>query len=174
MVPVVDASPVGIYLDILFNGFSGNVAAINNAGAGVAPQSPNIDIAYGALDVDTIEEGTPEMTVVYQDTTVNFFDLTYFYFGCVIGLENRQADLVESCTVTATCVNPAGVTVATQNFPFVSNGGVLQNMVQAKPNGFKGCEFVKFATTSLGGATTATALDTISYTVYSKLPLSPK
>ncbi len=158
----------------MFNGFSGNVAAVNNAGAGVAPQSPNIDIAYGALDAITIAQGTPEMTTVYQDTTVDFFDLISFYFGCVIGLEQGQADAVESCTVAATCVNPAGKTVATQSFPFVSNGGLVQNMVQAKPSGFKGCQFVKFITTSAGGTATATVLDTISYTVYSKLPLSPK
>ena len=114
------------------------------------------------------------MTTVYQDTTVVFFDLFSFYFGCATGLEQSQADPVVSCTVAATCVNPAGQIVATQSFSFVSNGGLLQNMVEAKPSGFKGCQFVSFNTTSAGGATTATAMDTFNYTVYSLLPFSPK
>ena len=174
MTPVVDASPVGIYLDILWNGFSGNVEALNGLGAGILPQSPNVDIAYATPDVVTVEQGTPEMTTVYQDTTVVFFDLFSFFFGCAIGLEQSVADPPVSCTVAATCVNPAGQIVAIQSFSFESNGGVLQNMVKAELSGFKGCQFVSFNTTSAGGATTATVMDTVTYTVYSKLPFSPK
>ena len=114
------------------------------------------------------------MTTVYPDTTVVFFNLFSFFFGCAIGLEQSQADPPVSCTVTATCVNPDGQTVATQSFPFVSNGGALQNMVEAKLSGFKGCQFVSFNTTSPGGVTTATVMDTFNYTVCSQLPFSPK
>ena len=113
------------------------------------------------------------MTTVYQDTTIDHFDLSSFFFGCVVGLDNGQADPAISCTVTATCVNPAGKTVASQSFNFMSNGGLVQNMVEAKPSGFKGCQFVSFVTASAAGATTGTAMDTFTYTVYSTLPLSP-
>lgn len=115
------------------------------------------------------------MTTVYQDTTVVFFDLFSFFFACATGLEQSQVGLPMSCTVTATCVNPAGQIVSTpQSFSFVSNGGLLQNMVEAKLSGFKGCQFVSFNTTSALGATTATVMDTFNYTVYSVLQFSPK
>ena len=114
------------------------------------------------------------MTTVYPDTTVVFFDLFSFYFGCVIGLEQSEASVLVSRTVAATCVNPAGQTVATQSFPFVSNGGLVQNMVEAKPSGFLGCQLISFSTTSAGGATTATVMNTVSYTVYRELPFFTK
>lgn len=115
------------------------------------------------------------MTTVYQDTTVVFFDLFSFFFGCATGLKNSMADPLVSCTVAATCVNPAGQIVSTpQSFSFVSNGGLVQDMVEAKPSGFKGCQFVSFNTTSVGGVTTATVMDTFNYTVYSEVPFSPK
>ena len=139
---------------------------------GIIPATSTL--AYAAADLVTEEQGTPEITTVYTDTTVVLFDLFSFYFGCVIGLEQSEASVLVSCTVAATCVNPAGQTVATQSFSFVSNGGLVQNMVEAKPSGFLGCQFVSFNTTSAGGATTATVMDTVSYTVYSELPFSPK
>ena len=143
--------------------------------AGILPQSPPNDIGYGKLVDATIEQGTPMMTAVYPDTTVLFFDLTSFYFGCIVALQNTAADPPVPCTVTTTCVNPAGKTVATQSFVFATNGGLAQDMVQAKPIGFKGCQYVTFSTTSNNPANVdiATGLDTISYTVYSTLPLSP-
>ena len=91
-----------------------------------------------------------------------------------MNLENGQADSVVPCTVITTCVNPSGKTIATQGFPFVVNGGAIWNMVEVMPSGFKGCWLVEFVTTSAGGNLIGTAVDTISYTVYSKLPLSPK
>ena len=171
---MVQASPAGIYDDILFNGM---LVADNSLGlvAGILPQSPPNQLAYGDTVPATIMEGTPEMTTVYPDTTVVYFDLISFYFGCAANGENSAAAVATACTVTTICVNPDGKTVATESFSFTSSGGLTSNLVEAKPMGFKGCQYVTFTTSSdvASNLDVATALDTISYTVHSTLPLSP-
>lgn len=83
------------------------------------------------------------------------------------------ADLPASCTLTATCVDTSGNTVATQSFPFTATGALQQEMIEATPKGFKSCQYVGFTSANAAGEAGATVLDTISYTVYSTLPLSP-
>ena len=81
-IPVVALVPVGIKYDILFNGFVLASNGVNgNPLAGIIPQSPPNDIGYGGLNLPTITQGQPAMTVVYPDTTVQYFDLKSFYFG---------------------------------------------------------------------------------------------
>ena len=104
------------------------------------------------------------MTVVYDDTEFFFFDLLAFFFGCT-----TQDLAPASCTVSATCINTANSKqqqVASQSFNYVATGGLTQQMVQAKPVGFKGCQTVNFTTTGAGGSTIITVHDTISYILY--------
>ena len=72
------------------------------------------------------------MTTVYQDSTIAYFDLTSFYFGCVTSLAQGSAATLLNCTLTATCGNPEGALVKRQSFRFTTNGGLTQQMVQAK------------------------------------------
>lgn len=79
--PIPDA-PVGIYGDLLFNGFVAvSIGVGGNPVAGILAQSPPNVIGYGALSQLDNLQGQPAMTVVYPDTTVQYFDLTSFYFG---------------------------------------------------------------------------------------------
>ena len=81
--PIPDA-PVGIYGDMLFNGFVAlSIGLGGNPAAGVLAQSPPNIIGYGALSQLDNPQGQPAMTVVYPDTTVQYFDLTSFFFGWV-------------------------------------------------------------------------------------------
>ena len=80
--PLAAVFPAGIYLDILFKGFVAVSNGINGMPlAGLVPQSPPNDIGYGGLNLPTLTQGPPTMTVVYPDTTVQYFDLEFFYFG---------------------------------------------------------------------------------------------
>ena len=156
--------PVDVYEDILYNGFSGVNSLTGPAVNGIIPQSPSSEIAYGLTNVPTTTQGTPEMTVVYQNTNATSFDLTSFFYGCT-----AESLLPLGCKITATCVNPDSQVVASDIFNFDGNGGALQQMRQAKPKGFVGCQSVKFSTIGeLTGSTPTiiTLLDTISYTVY--------
>ena len=82
-------------------------------------------------------QGQPSMTTVYQDSTVEYFDLESFYFGCVTGAENSEAAVPAGCSVTVECISPQGKSIAKQSFAFkVTSGGLtpacIQDMVQAK------------------------------------------
>ena len=69
------------------------------------------------------------MTTVYQDTTVDFFDLTSLYYGCEDNTQVDPATVLTSCSITATCISPKGQQVAQQNFNFVANGALSQQMI---------------------------------------------
>ena len=110
--------PVNVYQEILYNGFSGIGSATGFKVTGIVPQSPNNEIAYGLTDIPTIQQGDPEMTTVYQNSNVTFFDLTSFFYGC-----SADVLLPLGCKITATCVDPAGQVVASDIFDFDGNGG---------------------------------------------------
>ena len=71
------------------------------------------------------------MTTVYQDSTIDFFDLSSFYYGCVVGLQKSQADVLTYCFVDIECIGPQGKSVAKESFEFDANGGLVQDMAQA-------------------------------------------
>ena len=112
------------------------------------------------------------MTTVYQDTTVDYFDLESLYYGCVLSTETTAVVSLTSCSITATCVNTKGKQVAQQSFDFVANGALSQQMVEVVFDGFKGCQTVRFITTSGDGAYIETRFDTVSFNVYSPVSLS--
>lgn len=150
--------PVNVYEDILYNGFSGIGSTTGFKVVGIIPQSPNNEIAYGLTNVPTTVQGTPEMTVVYQNTNATSFDLTSFFYGC-----SADVLLPLGCEITATCVNPDNQVVASDIFDFDGNGGVTQQMRHAEPKGFVGCQSVKFSTTGQVTGSTATIITVLHY-----------
>jgi len=115
------------------------------------------------------------MTVNYEDSTIDHFDLRSFYYGCAAGLQNGAASLPLTCTVTATGKNRAGKQVAKQSFKFQTNGGLRQQQNKATLNkSFVNLGSVEFTTTT-GNAVTdlavATVMDTVDYTVYGANPI---
>ena len=77
------------------------------------------------------------MTTLYQDSTVDYFDLESFFFGCVSGLENSQAARPAGCTVIAKCISSQEKTIAKESFTSKVTSGrtlpaVIQDMAPAK------------------------------------------
>ena len=99
--------------------------------AGIKPQSPNDDIAYGKLSSATITQGQTSMTTEYQDGTVDYLDLDSFYSGCATGLGNFEAARPAGCSVIAECISPQEKSIARQSFAFkVTSGGLTPALVQ--------------------------------------------
>lgn len=158
----------------MFNG----IGLIETTGAGttvtgVIPNSEPNMAAFGPLDTTTLEQGTPSMTTVYSDSTITYFDLQSFYYGCVVTSAETVEGVPESCTITVTGYNTNGQEVASQTFAFNSNGGVQQQMQQAVlSSSFKHLQHADFSVnTATGNATTSGLIDTVAYTVYSTQPL---
>lgn len=174
-------NPLEIYQDIFFQGFEVFIAGVAGATSdlpGVEPQSPPNLITYGTLGIATIDQGTPELTVVYPDTTIDHFSFFSFFYGCVLSTEETVLGMPQPCTVTVTGIDKNGMQVAQQAFEFNTNGGLSEQMVEAKLVGFTGLQSAIFSTSaSLAGlpenATTATVADTFNYTVFGQNPISP-
>ena len=171
-------TPIGIYLDLMFNGFS-NVMQVNTGvETGVVAQSqPNTGV-FSPTDAATILQGTPALTVNYTDSTIAFFDYHNFYFGCTVADQNGVASLPQSCAVTVTGFDTNGFQVAQQVFNFVQNGLQDQMVLATLNSNFKKLERAEFEVEATGGvvtgilptnATTAVLTDNHSYTVYSFL-----
>ncbi|KAK3080511.1 hypothetical protein LTS18_000649 [Coniosporium uncinatum] len=176
-VPLTGAAPINEYLDIFWNGMSlVNTVSVAGANPGVFPNSPSNYAAYSVGDAATVLQGQPAMTVNYQDSTVDHFDLRSFYFGCAAGLQNGAVSLPLTCTVTATGKDRKGKQVARQSFKFQSNGGLRQNQIKATlSRSFVNLGSVEFKTTTgnaAADALVATVIDTVDYTVYGARPIS--
>lgn len=145
---------------------------------GVLPQSPPNQIASGPLTPATLLQGTPALTTVYQDTTIDRFDFFSFFYGCVLATQETVAGAPEPCTVTVTGLDKNGRQVAQQSFDFVANA-LSEQMNKATLVGFTGLQTATFSVTSkaLGtlpeNARVALVGDTFNYTVFSQNPISP-
>lgn len=138
---------------------------------GVVAQSAPDVVAFGPLIAATILQGTPALTTVYTDSTIAFFDFSYFYFGCVLASQNNEASVPQSCNVIVTGLDTNGNTVASQTFNFVANG-LQQQMIQATlDSGFVNLQMATFEVLGTGAvpsnATLAVLADNFDYTVYS-------
>ena len=93
------AKAVGIYLDLAYRGWEGIAPTVPPV-AGPLAQSPPNSIAYGNTTIPTVVEGQPSITTVYRDSTVDFFDLISFFFGCSLGLRNNEIAKPQECEVS--------------------------------------------------------------------------
>ena len=122
-VPGAAVALVNEYDDILYNGFVRIFfGADREDTAGIVPNSPPNVIAYAPVGAGTVLQGPPAMTTLYDDTTVDFFDLLYLYYGCTVG--ETAAGVPAGCTITATCIIPSNKTVPTQSFNFPTTGAL--------------------------------------------------
>lgn len=160
--PAVGVSPINIYLDIFWKGMS--LAETSNVQdlPGIIPNSPPNFATFSPKNAATLTQGTPEMTTVYDDSTVSYLNLYSFFYGCALGLEESLTSVPESCNITITGFDPSGKQVATQTFAFVADG-LSQQMIQAIPKGFNGVQFITFAFQAAAGV--VAIIDTVNYTV---------
>ena len=133
---------------------------------GLIPNSPPNCAAFAPWDTAGTLQGTPEMTAVYDDSTISNFTLSSFFYGCVLGTEESEAAVPMSCTITLTGFSSSGKQIAQQNFRFVANG-LEQQMIEAYPMGFTQVQFITFIIQA-PNATTAALIDTVQYTLFSK------
>ncbi|KAF3046784.1 hypothetical protein E8E11_009308 [Didymella keratinophila] len=129
-VPGVAVSPIGIYDDIFWQGMSlAQTGGLQNI-AVVVPNSPPNVAAFSALDVATVTQGQPAMTVNYADSTIDHFSLKSFYYGCSSASQASVAALPVSCTVSIKgyADDKATQLIASQSFDF--KVAVLQTNAQ--------------------------------------------
>jgi hypothetical protein len=136
----------------------------------VANSPPNA-AAFSTLDVATVAQGQPSMTVNYSDSTIDHFDLKSFFFGCVLATQVSILGKPISCTVTVKGYKDVGKKELAGSQTFSFDAGLLQTqaqMVKADVKygyGFEGVKHVDFFVSQ--PATTAAVIDTVSYVVYS-------
>lgn len=97
----------------------------NTEVAGLRAHTPNNGAAFAAGT--TLSDGTPMISANYPTSTVKYFDLVSWYFGCVLAAGESLDSAPVSCMITATGYDSTGMQVALQTFNFVAHGS-LQNM----------------------------------------------
>ena len=166
--PVVAVGPINIYLDILWKGMSlvETSASSTQDLPGVIPNSPPNCAAFAPGDTATTLQGTPEMTAVYDDSTISNFTLDSFFYGCVLGSEESEAGDPMSCTITLTGFSSSGKQIAKQDFSFAADG-LQQQMIEAFPKDFIQVQYITFIIQA-PNATLAALIDSVSFNLFSK------
>ena len=188
--PPVAIKEIGQYLDIDFKGIF-LIPTLNLPGhPGVPPNTPSNMAGFTLVNPVSLLKGPPAMSVNYPDSTVDFFDLESFWYGCVLPTQETVASSPISCDITVTGFSDiAGEQqVCKQTFQFRVDGlvssliggtpvgdqlvTVSKPMLKANLNaGFRGVRKVVFAVADrslLPSLLTVALLDTVEYTVYSK------
>lgn len=166
--PLVAASPVGIYLDVFWQGMALTQTISSVVLSGVKPNTPSNYASYSKTGVATLKEGQPSMTTEYQDSTIDHLDLDSFYYGCVLSTKVSLFGKPKACTVSIEgyADGEGKKLVEKQSFEFKPTGGLVSEMMKAKVNAkFKGLKRVDFF---VDGLLTAALIDTVNYTVYSE------
>lgn len=139
--------------------------------AGIKANSPPNYAAFSTLDVATLTQGQPAMSVNYADSAIDHFDLKSFYYGCAVGTQLTVIGVPTSCKITITGYSDIAATqkVAEQTFEFKTGNGLLQTnaqMIKATVSpSFKNLKQVNFAVTS--SLLVTGLIDSVGYTVYS-------
>jgi hypothetical protein len=109
----------------------GNGVEVTLAIAGVKPHSPPNVIGYGIRS--KLENGTPSISVEYQSSTIDHFDLfvpdvgPMIYYGCDSDPDSDVA-LPITCTITVRGYDRNNNELASQDLHFKSHGGISQDM----------------------------------------------
>lgn len=130
---------------------------------GLVPNSPPNYASFSSTDEVTKRQGQPEMTTLYDDSTVKSFDLQSFFYGCA---SKEYPPLPLSCEITITAFNSTGGQLNQQTFQFEADG-TQQMMPEAVAEGFDGVYLVKFDIGPEDNEATA-FIDTVHYKVYGK------
>ena len=159
-----DGTPIGIEMDIYWKGMSlaRSEASIAKNHRGLVPNSPPNYASFSSTDEVTEQQGTPQMTTLYDDSTVGSFNLHSFFYGCASKSDDPEP---QSCDITVTGFNSKNVQVKQQTFAFEADG-TQQQMPQAVTEGFDGLKFVRFELGPPDNNDTAAYIDTVDYEVF--------
>jgi hypothetical protein len=109
----------------------GNGIEVTAMVAGVKPHSPPNSLSYAIRS--KLENGTPSISVDYQTSTIDHFDLyvpdvgPMIYYGCNSDPDTDVA-LPITCTITVKGYDQDNNELASQEFHFESQGGISQDM----------------------------------------------
>jgi hypothetical protein len=149
----------------------GNGVEVTATVAGVKPHSPPNIIGYATRS--ELENGIPSISVNYQTSTVDHFDLyvpdvgPMIYYGCTSDSDS-DVSLPVNCTITAKGYGWDGREVASQVFHFESDRGITQDMTPGYfSEDFVNLYRVDFSTESLLSLV-ATEFDNVWTKVYQK------
>jgi hypothetical protein len=101
----------------------------------VIPHSPPNTAGWAVRS--ELENGIPSISCDYETSTVDHFDMyipeesVSFYYGC-IDTPGSDTALPASCTITATGYNMAGDVIARQQFTYIWERGIRQQMSPGK------------------------------------------
>lgn len=109
-----------------------------NYASGLVPNSPPNYASFSPKDPVTIQQGSPQMTTVYPDSTVASFNLHSFFYGCT-----TDKSLPASCDITITGFNLTDDQISEQTFTFEADGAE-QQMREAVAEGFSNVKWVNF------------------------------
>lgn len=161
--PIAATNEIGVY-NLLF--FSMNLVTLGANGvnpAGILLHSVPNAAAFSANTM--IVDGTPIISVNYEESQISSFDPHTFYYGCVAATEVTTAGVPVTCTIDVVAVDANSKVIATQAFNFVSNGGLLQNqMLGTFTSAFKNVYTLQFNVTS--PLTTAALIDSFEATLH--------
>ena len=161
-VPVVATQEIGVY-NLLYWTFDVSTRGVDGVvTAGIIPHTPNNVAGYGGNSV--VLNGPAQISANYPTSNIKYFTISSMYIGCTTAGTETVAEVVVSCSTTATAFDVAGNQLAAQTFDFVANGAPTQNM---KPvtfgSGFQNVYSVGFTVSS--PTTTVLFLDNVVTTL---------
>jgi hypothetical protein len=168
-IPVVAAASVGITHGIYWQGFGLAITGLQDLITVEADSGKNVAV-FDMDGVATLTGGPPAMTANYANSSTNNFNLSSFYYGCVLASEARVVSVPQSCTITIRGYSDDEATqkVAEQSFDF--KVALLQTNAQMSKaevsSDFKGLKRVNFFVSN--ELVLAGLIDTVDYTVYSE------
>ncbi|KAI9719760.1 MAG: hypothetical protein M1812_003248 [Candelaria pacifica] len=123
---------VGVYKGLSYPAFNFLTPGVNGVAiTGVVPQSSPNTIATG-VNENLVFGTTAQITRNYTGSKVKYFDLEYFYFGCVVNTAETVASAPEMCTVSVTGFLPGSNTaIDTIDFNYSPGLKVMAPMIQA-------------------------------------------
>lgn len=127
------------------------------------------------VPADGMSPGTPTITVNYEDSSISSFNLETMYYACTLATEASLTSVPTSCNMTVTGFGPpssGSKQLATQTFPFVSNGGLEQDMTEGVfLSTFQGLYSAVFTLSSADTALTAGLVDNVGNMIFSSSPV---
>ena len=114
------------------------------------------------------------ITVNYEDSSIIYFTLGTFFYGCTAATEASVVGVPVSCNITVTGFGPPSTgskQIATQTFEFVASG-LSQDMNEAPvSNVFQGLYSAVFTLQSAENAITEGFLDNVATTIFAQSPV---
>lgn len=159
MIPTAFSSDGGIIYDGFTVGSRTNVSQ-----PGVSSQSPLNRASYG---------GPNNISPSSIATSEVCFQLSSFYFGCLLGDLNAEVTLPSQCTLVVEGFDQNESSTGAQNFTFTPDTPTTTNMHNAVVTDVKKASVVRFTTLVAGvnaQAARVAVFDNVAYTQYDHAP----